>query len=127
MRFGKNVSINGKWKYVSIDENEISNALEELSNLNSAEMMKILRKVAEGFDVPDELKQRIAMALAEKTMIASFTYLSSVIDQKAEKMRNEPAKSYQENAKKFEQVVGRKPGEPIKDKSEIDNAFETGG
>jgi len=124
MRFGKNVSINGRWKYISLNEKEISDALEELTTLNSAEMIKIL-KAAEGFHVGDELKQRIAMALAEKTMIASFTYLSSVIDQKAENMRGEATKSY--DTKKFEQQTGRKPGEPIKDKSEIDNAFESGG
>jgi hypothetical protein len=125
MQFGKNVSINGRWKYVSLNAVEIKVALAELLKVNTDEMKAVLHAVPEDFDVGEEFKQKIALAIAEKQMIASFTYLSSMIDQKAEKMRGEVTKSY--DVKKVESQIGRKLGEPIQDKSAIDNAFESGG
>lgn len=120
MKFGKNANIKRIWKWVELTEEEIEKALTELLEHNKTQL-KRLKNIATD---SDEFK-----ILADKQLIASYTYLSGILDAKIEKMKSENKPYTPQNPiyKKAEQYAEKKlqeKDETLEKPSIIDEAMQ---
>lgn len=128
MEFGKQANMGGKWVFVSLTNEEIEKALEELLEMNNIQLRLCMNKVSD-MDYGNDMKLQMALALLEKNGIASYTFLSSKLDQKIAEMKGKkPYKPVQpETLKKAEEVAEKKLAEKPKIENEepslIDEVF----
>jgi len=74
MKFGKKISSQGKWKFEELSDEEVESALDTLREANLKEISKCKTKV-DSAHLP---------SLLNKQLMSQFTYLSYVLEQKAQ-------------------------------------------
>lgn len=125
----KNAQIGGKWQTVSLTTEETMNELELLRIENMMEVVKCLELAKKIPDIGEELRGKVAIILAEKNCISSYTRLNSYLDNKISNMKDESAKKRFDGTKKYEGTTKREMGKPIfmpEGESEIEQAFKKG-
>jgi hypothetical protein len=123
----KNAQIGGKWQMVSLSEEEAQKELEMLRTENMIETVKCLELADRIPNISDEFRFRIGMHLAERNCISSFSRLSSALDEKIEKLREEALCKRQDAVKKYERTAEKKleePAETGQGESEIEKAMK---
>lgn len=114
MKFGKNANIRGNWQWVQLEKEEIEEALDELLEYNNKFMEKCLTKTS---------SETMASALFEKNGIASYTYLTQVLEQKIAKLKQK--NFFNKNAKNNK--TENKPQKDDGKKSLLDEAINSTG
>ena len=91
MLMGKYVNIRGRWEWCALDSEEADAVLRQLQKDNTTEMENVLKEVSQkfGIEYSPEAKLRIAMAIADKQMMSSFTAFGYAIDKKAEEKKRD--------------------------------------
>ena len=117
--FGKNCNIQGKWLFITLNEEEIAEAFGELIQINKNQAEICIERLK-------EMPADVSKLIIEKQLIASYTYFSQKIDSKVSDMRNKPI-SERPAFKKAEETVEKELGgnqEVVLGKSAIAEAFE---
>lgn len=104
----KNAQIGGKWQMVSLSEEEVLKEIDILRTENLMETIKCLQLSDSVPNISDELRIRIGLHLAERNCISSFSRLSSALDEKIEKLREEALCKRQDAVKKYERTAEKK-------------------
>jgi hypothetical protein len=116
MRFGKNESINSRWKLLILFEEEIDRAMEELLQFN----IKMADR-AMGECTKREIPLEFAKLIVDKQLMSSFTYLSFKVDEVAKKLNERDKPDYNKYQKTAEGNFGK---EVVLGKSDIAKTFE---
>lgn len=82
MQFGKLARVGAQWKFVSLSDEEVINAMRELRQFNIGEIDECRHK---------GLTEMEGKTLLEKQLIGSYTFLAYTLDKKINKMRDEIA------------------------------------
>jgi hypothetical protein len=80
MKFGKLAKIGQNWKWVSLSDAEVDNALDELRKHNIREARTCME---------ESLTSEILNALLDKQLVTVYTFLNLAVDEKINKMRDE--------------------------------------
>lgn len=91
MRIGKYVNLRGRWEFCELSSEETEAVLRQLQKDNTHEMETVLKEVSQkfGLEYSPEYKLKVAMAIADKQMMSSFTAFGYAIDKKAEEKKKD--------------------------------------
>ena len=125
IRIGKYVNLRGRWEFCELSLEEAEAVLKQLLKDNMQEMytaIKNVKSAATYINLSGEEKLRIAMAIADKQMMSSFTAFGYAIDKKAEEKKKEYYN--RPEYKKATEVAEKKLTEKITpEESEISKTF----
>jgi hypothetical protein len=116
MRFGKNESINSRWKLLILFDEEVDRAMEELLEFN----LKMADR-AIGECMKRQIPLEFTKLIVDKQLMSSFTYLSFKVDEVAKKLNERDKPDYNKYQKTAEGNFGK---EVVLGKSEIGKTFE---
>lgn len=119
----KNINVNGKWKRVELTEDETRDVLDKLLETNLNEMQKCEEKANDyNKNMSTNLSHaQIVRMLFDKQATASFTAISSAIDEKA--FRPEKSEIQEENEEPEEEQEVEEPPKPH-EPTTLDKAFK---
>jgi hypothetical protein len=127
MRFGKNANFAGRWQFVDLNDEEVEQAHKELIENNMRELQRCVDTAVMDAKGSEHIIEKsdimiVALALAEKQMTASFSFINNVLDRKIAAMKDRksvftPASNKQ--PEKAPEKTGTKEG------SILDEVFNT--
>jgi hypothetical protein len=122
----KRANINGKWQFVTLTEEEITEALGDLLEFNINELKRIIILTKASTIVAISQTDAVKL-LFERQGISSFTYLNNVLDEKIEKLK-EGSWEKPERKADFgkEEPIAEAPADVQEEIKDEDNPFEAG-